>query len=152
VSYFRPWFLWPETKKLVIRFYASILLLASYPCIVYPHIGDLTNLAGYHWVWIINSRKIDGAKIENFKYLSQGKVFPVPTFTFITSLPDDEQTYKHGGGGRYNAILKFKGEQIKKFWWERKKEKEKEWKRNKEEKLYVRGKKRKEKNMSMCKK
>jgi hypothetical protein len=28
-------------------------------------------------------------------------------------LPDDEQTPKHGGGGRYNAILEFKGEQIK---------------------------------------
>jgi hypothetical protein len=24
-------------------------------------------------------------------------------------------TSKHGGGGRYNAILEFKGEQIKKF-------------------------------------
>jgi hypothetical protein len=30
-------------------------------------------------------------------------------------LPEDEQTSKHGGGGRYNAILEFKGEQIKKF-------------------------------------
>jgi hypothetical protein len=30
-------------------------------------------------------------------------------------LPEDEQTAKHGGGGRYNAILEFKGEQIKKF-------------------------------------
>jgi hypothetical protein len=48
-----------------------------YPCIVYPHIGDFTNLAGYpplkpkissvvfisltttyHWVWIVKSRKI----------------------------------------------------------------------------------------------
>jgi hypothetical protein len=38
----------------------------------------------------------------------------------ITSLPEDEQTSKHGGGGRYNAILEFKGEQIKK---ERKKKK-----------------------------
>jgi hypothetical protein len=26
----------------------------------------------------------------------------------ITSLPKDEQTSKHGGGGRYNAILEFK--------------------------------------------
>jgi hypothetical protein len=32
----------------------------------------------------------------------------------ITSLPEDEQTSKLGGGGRYNAILDFKGEQIKK--------------------------------------
>jgi hypothetical protein len=29
------------------RFCISILLLAYYLCIVYPHIGDLTNLAGY---------------------------------------------------------------------------------------------------------
>jgi hypothetical protein len=29
-------------------------------------------------------------------------------------LTEDEQTSKHGGGGRYNAILEFKGEQIKK--------------------------------------
>jgi hypothetical protein len=40
---------------------------------------------------------------------------------FITSLPEDEQTSKHGGGGRYNEILEFKGEQIKKLM--RKKEK-----------------------------
>jgi hypothetical protein len=26
-------------------------------------------------------------------------------------LPEVEQTSKHGGGGRYNAILEFKGEQ-----------------------------------------
>jgi hypothetical protein len=35
-------------------------------------------------------------------------------------LPEDKQTSKHGGGGRYDAILEFKGEQIKKF--KRKKE------------------------------
>jgi hypothetical protein len=29
---------------------------------------------------------------------------------------------KHGGGGRYDVILEFKGEQIKKFSKERKKE------------------------------
>jgi hypothetical protein len=39
-------------------------------------------------------------------------------------LPEDEQTSKHGGGVRYDAILEFKGEQIKKFT-RRKKEKEK---------------------------
>jgi hypothetical protein len=41
-------------------------------------------------------------------------------------LPEDEQTSKHGGGGRYNAILEFKGEQ-------RKKEEEK----RRREKIYV---------------
>jgi hypothetical protein len=30
-------------------------------------------------------------------------------------LLEDEQTSKHGGGGRYNATLEFKGEQIKKI-------------------------------------
>jgi hypothetical protein len=32
----------------------------------------------------------------------------------ITSLPEDEQTSKHRVGGRYNATLEFKGEEIKK--------------------------------------
>jgi hypothetical protein len=52
-------------------------------------------------------------------------------------LPEDEQTSKHGGGGRYNAILEFKWEQIKKLMRMKKNEKEKERKRNKEEKVYV---------------
>jgi hypothetical protein len=47
------------------------------------------------------------------------------------------QTSKHGGGGRYKAILEFKGEQIKKIDEKEKNEKEKEIKRNKEEKVYV---------------
>jgi hypothetical protein len=47
-------------------------------------------------------------------------------------LPEDEQTSKHGGGGRYNAILEFKGEQIKKLM-----RKKKMRKINKEEKVYV---------------
>jgi hypothetical protein len=42
-------------------------------------------------------------------------------------LPEDEQTSKHGGGGRYDAILEFKGEQ-KKFY--EKEENEKERKTN----------------------
>jgi hypothetical protein len=52
-------------------------------------------------------------------------------------LLEDEQTSKLGGGGRYNAILEFKGEQIKKMMRKKKNEKEKERKRNKEEKVYV---------------
>jgi hypothetical protein len=42
---------------------------------------------------------------------------------------------KHGGGGRYNAILEFKGEKIKKLI--RKNEKEKERKKKKKRKIYV---------------
>jgi hypothetical protein len=41
-------------------------------------------------------------------------------------LPEDEQTSKHGGGGRYNAILEFKGEQTKKLMKRKKEYKEKE--------------------------
>jgi hypothetical protein len=52
-------------------------------------------------------------------------------------LLEDEQTSKHGGGGRYIAILEFKGEQIQKIDEKEKNEKEKERKRNKEEKVYV---------------
>jgi hypothetical protein len=44
---------------------------------------------------------------------------------------------KHGGGGRYNAILEFKGEQIKNDEKEKKDEKDKERKRSKDVKVYV---------------
>jgi hypothetical protein len=58
----------------------------------------------------------------------------------ITSLPEDEQTSKHGGGGRYNAILEFKGRKLKKIDEKENKKiikRKKERKRNKEEKVYV---------------
>jgi hypothetical protein len=69
--------------------------------------------------------------IENFKYLSKGKIFPVPTL-FYHLFARGRATSKHGGGGRYDAILEFKGEQIKKLM---------------KEKIYMR----KRKNMNMCK-
>jgi hypothetical protein len=40
-------------------------------------------------------------------------------------LLEDEQTSKDGGGGRYNATLEFKGEQIKKLMRKKKKKCEK---------------------------
>jgi hypothetical protein len=46
-------------------------------------------------------------------------------------LPEDEQTSKHQGGGRYNVILEFKGSKLKKI---DEKEKEKMRKRKKERK------------------
>jgi hypothetical protein len=55
-------------------------------------------------------------------------------------LPEDEKTSKHEGGGRYNVILEFKGEQIKKFD-EKEKEKEKMRKRKKYTYIYVKKKK-----------
>jgi hypothetical protein len=61
-------------------------------------------------------------------------------------LPEDEQASKHGGGGRYNAILEFKGEQIKKFD-EKEKNEMRKRKKGKEikKKKYMYEKKRKEK-------
>jgi hypothetical protein len=59
-------------------------------------------------------------------------------------LPEDEQTSKNGGGGRYNAILEFKGEQIKKF-----DEKEKEKMSIKKKIIYIYIYEEKEKNMSV---
>jgi hypothetical protein len=50
-------------------------------------------------------------------------------------LPEDKQTSKHGGGGRYNAILEFKGEQINKKIL-RKKKRKKMRKRKKEKYEY----------------
>jgi hypothetical protein len=47
-------------------------------------------------------------------------------------LLEDEQTSKHGGGGRYDAILEFKGERKKKN--EKEKERKKERKKEKYEK------------------
>jgi hypothetical protein len=69
---------------------------------VYPHIGDLTNLARYPPLkpniifcdYLLDHKPIgedgpsiqgrlqDGARIEDFKYLSKGKVFPVPTLFY----------------------------------------------------------------------
>jgi hypothetical protein len=60
----------------------------------------------------------------------------------ITSLPEDEQTSKHGGGGRYNAILRVQGEQIKKLM---RKKKKKMRKIKKEQKYEYEKKRRKEK-------
>jgi hypothetical protein len=61
-------------------------------------------------------------------------------------LPEDEQTSKHGGGGRYNAILEFKGGANKKNLMrnkkkkmrkkERKKKKKSEYKEKRKEKKY----------------
>jgi hypothetical protein len=50
-------------------------------------------------------------------------------------LLEDEQTSKDGGGGRYNATLEFKGEEIKKF--EKEKKKKKKMRKRKKEKKYM---------------
>jgi hypothetical protein len=56
-------------------------------------------------------------------------------------------TSKHGGGGRYNAILEFKGEQIKKI----EKEKDKNEKKKERKKNMSMRKREMRKNMSVCK-
>jgi hypothetical protein len=37
------------------------------------------------------------------------------TYLIYSLIARGRATSKHGGGGRYNAILEFKGEEIKKF-------------------------------------
>jgi hypothetical protein len=142
VSYFRPWFLWHDTKKLVIPFlliylFASLFICAL--CIPTPEISQtspdihplnrkssfmFTSLTTtYLWVRIVNSRKIARwCQDWRFHVSLQRKNISSTYLISITSLPEDKQTSKHGGGGRYNAILEFKGEKIKK-WWERKRKK-----------------------------
>jgi hypothetical protein len=102
---------------------------------VYPHIGDLTKLAGYpplklniifcDYLLDCNSSKIARwCQDCRFQVTLQRKSIFGTYHISITSLPEDKQTSKHGGGGRYNAILEFKGDQIKN-------EKDKERKRKK---------------------
>jgi hypothetical protein len=62
----------------------------------------------------IQGRSQDGANIEEFKYLSKEKYFPVPTL-FIASLLEDEQHLSMGEEVGTMQFLEFKGEQIKKI-------------------------------------
>jgi hypothetical protein len=99
---------------------------------VYPHIGDLTNLAEYPPLKPNNifcdylhdhnlSLRMDYQFKEDCKMVPRLKISSISpkekvfgTYLIsIISLPEDEQTSKHGGGGTYNKILEFKGEQIK---------------------------------------
>jgi PHP family Zn ribbon phosphoesterase len=57
--------------------------------------------------------------IEDFKYLSEEKKIRYLPYLYHL-FARGRATSKHGGGGRYNAILEFKGEQRKNY------EKEKE--------------------------
>jgi hypothetical protein len=66
-------------------------------------------------------------------------------------LPEDEQTSKNGGGGRYNAILEFKGEQIKKVLIRKKKMRKRKKEKEIKKKKYMYEEKKKRKNMSICK-
>jgi hypothetical protein len=57
----------------------------------------------------------DRKTVPTFQISLQRKSISGTYLISITSLLQDEQASKHGGGGRYNDILEFKGEQIKKF-------------------------------------
>jgi hypothetical protein len=101
---------------------------------VYPHIGDLTNLAGYPPLkpniifcdYLLDHNlllrmdhqfKEDRKTVPTLKNSSTSprKKYISGTYLIYCLFARGRATSKHGGGGRYNAILKFKGEQIKKF-------------------------------------
>jgi MOSC domain-containing protein YiiM len=121
---------------------------------VYPHIGDLTNLAGYPSLkpniifcdYLLDhnlSLRMDHQFKEDrwcqdrrFEVSFRRKSISGTYLISITFLPEDEQTSKHGGGGRYNAILEFKGEQIKNFEKEKNEKKERKKKKRKNMSMY----------------
>jgi hypothetical protein len=105
---------------------------------VYPHIGDLTNLAGYPPLkqniifcdYLLDhnlSLRMDHQFKEDCNTVPRLKISSISpkesisgTYLIYRLYARERATSKHGGGGRYDAILEFKGEQIKKF--KRKKE------------------------------
>jgi hypothetical protein len=128
VSYCRLWFLWPETKKLVIPFVRIYLFasLLSVHC-VSPHqrshkphrISTLKNQISsfvitsltttYRWGWIINSRKI-ARQCQHWRIqVSLQRKSISGTYLIYHLFARGRATSKHGGGGRYDAILEFKG-------------------------------------------
>jgi hypothetical protein len=101
---------------------------------MYPHIGDFTNLAGYphlepkisfFCVYLfdhnlslsmdhqLQGRLEDGAKVEDFKYLSKGKIFLVPTLSLSPLCPRTSKCLSMGGEV---GTMRFRvqGEEIKK--------------------------------------
>jgi hypothetical protein len=94
---------------------------------VYPHIGDFTNLARYPplkpniifcdylldhnlSLRMVRQFKEDRKMVPTLKIssISPKESISDTYLISITSLLEDEQTSKHGKGGRYNAILEFK--------------------------------------------
>jgi hypothetical protein len=109
---------------------------------VYPRIGDLTILAGYPPLklniifrdYLLDHNlslrmdhqfKEDGKTVSTLKNSSISPRKNISgTYLIYHPLPEDEKTSKHGGGGRYDAILEFKGEQIIKNFKRKKERKE----------------------------
>jgi hypothetical protein len=100
---------------------------------VYPHIGDLTNFAGYpplksniiFCVYLLDhnlSLRMDHQFKEDRKTvppLKNSSISPRKnisgTYLIYRLFARGRATSKHGGGGRYDAILEFKGDQLKKI-------------------------------------
>jgi hypothetical protein len=99
---------------------------------VYPHIGDLTNLTGdpplkpniIFCDYLLDhnlSLRMDQFK-EDCKTVPTLKISSIsPKEKYFRYLPylyhlltRRRATSKHGGGGRYNAVLEFKGSKLKK--------------------------------------
>jgi hypothetical protein len=95
---------------------------------VYPHIGDFTNLAGYPPLkpniifcdYLLDhnlSLRMDCQFKEDRKMVPILKISSIsPKEKYFQYLPylyqlfaQGRATSKHGGGGRYNAVLEFKG-------------------------------------------
>jgi hypothetical protein len=133
VSYCRPWFLWPETKKLVIPFLRIYLFasLLSVHC-VSPHrrshklrrISTLKpNIIFYDYLLDHNlSLRMDHQFKEDCKTVPTLKISSISprkiifgTYLIFRLFARGRATSKHGGGGRYCAVLEFKGEYFKKY-------------------------------------
>jgi hypothetical protein len=116
---------------------------------VYPHIGDLTNLAEYpplkpniiFYDYLLDhnlSLRMDHQFKEDHKTvptLKDSSTSPRKnisgTYLIYRLFARGRATSKDGGGGRYDAILEFKGEQIKKITRKKKKKKMNEKKKEK---------------------
>jgi hypothetical protein len=132
VSYFRPWFLWPETKKLVIPFLRIYLIASLFiRALCIPHRRShkprrvSTLKTKNHLLCLplwpqpiieyglsIQGRSQDGAKIEDFKYLSKGIIFLIPTLFLSPLCPRTSKCLSMGEEVECN--FRDQGEQIKK--------------------------------------
>jgi hypothetical protein len=98
---------------------------------VYPHIGDLTNLARYpplkpniilrdylldHNLWLRMDHQFKHDR-KTVPTLKNSNISPrkniSDTYLIYRLFGRGRAASKHGGGGRYDAILEFKGERIK---------------------------------------
>jgi hypothetical protein len=114
----------PRLRSWPFHFCVSIFLLAFCPCIVHPHIGYLTNLAGYppskpniiFCDYLLDhnlSLRMDHQFKEDRKTvptLKNSSISPRKnisgTYLLYRLFARGRETSKHGGGGRYDAIFR----------------------------------------------